>query len=522
MILINSSPKDALKVFQPFLPISVPIGIGFLISAAEQVGIRVVCIDEQVEDHVLDRVAELVKTIEKPYIFGFSVLTAALKSAIILSKQLKKLYPDSKIVFGGIHPTAHPDEILAYDHIDAVIRGEGEYPLIEFYKRIKAKEDYTNINSLSYRKDGRIIHNKRSPIRKDLSSDPPFPYHLFTNKKYDLGFIMSSRGCPYECIFCSNRIVTGKRYRYRPAEVLVEELEMLYSKYGKRSITFLDDNFLVNKPRIYKLIEEIRKKGLHEKMNFSFQARGDNADRKLMQDLYDTGFHSVFFGMETANPDIMKTLKKGETVKDCINAVKISKRIGYHVSATFIYALPGETHKDRMDCVALSNDLRIALVRYNNAIPYPGTELYEIAKGQNRLFVQGIYENFSSVSTFIESPFKPIPFTYVPPNNTEEEIRRDLLFSYFSFYFNIDRIRQIFMKPEMGVGWFNAGDRVVDILKKMPAILLLGFVLFCKFVQLFHLSVIKKSTRISFRFFFSIFSRLFPGKKASSDVEYSL
>lgn len=513
MILINSSPKDAAKVFQQFLPISVPIGIGFLISAAEREGIRAVCVDEQVEERVLDRVAELVKTIEKPYIFGFSVLTAAMKSAVILSKKLRELYPDSKIVFGGIHPTALPDEVLGYDHIDAVIRGEGERPLIEFYKHVKAGKDYTNIDSLSYRKNGVIIHNKRFPAIEDLSSDPPFPYHLFTNKKYDLGFIMSSRGCPYDCIFCSNRITTGKRYRYRPADVLVEELEMLYSKYGKNSITFLDDNFLVSKPRIYKLIEEIRKKGLHEKMNFSFQARGDNADEKLMQNLFDAGFRSVFFGMETVNPDIMKTIKKGETVEDCINAVKMAKKIGYHVSATFIYGLPGDTHKDRMDCVTLSNDMRIDLVRYNNATPYPGTELYDIAKSQERLFIQDIYENFISVSTFIESPFKPIPFTYVPPGNTEEEIRRDLLFSYFRFYFDFERIRQIFSKPEMNVGWFNAGERLVDILKKIPALLFLGFFMFCKFIQLFHFSVIKKSTRISFGFFFSVFNGLFPEKK---------
>ncbi|MBI2061765.1 MAG: B12-binding domain-containing radical SAM protein, partial [Nitrospirae bacterium] len=422
MILINSSPKDAAKVFQRFLPISVPIGVGFLISALERAGIRAACLDEQVEDHVLDRVAEHVKTMEKPYIFGFSVLTAALKNAVILSKQLRQLYPDSKIVFGGIHPTALPDEVLAYDHIDAVIRREGERPLAEFYRHVKAGTDISSIDGLSYKKNGAIIHNKMSPAMKDLSAEPPFPYHLFTNKRYDLGFIMSSRGCPYDCIFCSNRITTGKKYRYRPADILVQELEELYTKYGKRSVTFLDDNFLVSKPRIYRLINEIRAKGLHEKMNFTFQARGDNADEKLMRDLFDVGFHSVFFGMETANPEMMKTIKKRETVEDCVNAVQIARKIGYHVSATFIYALPGDTHKDRMDCVTLSNDLKIDLVRYNNATPYPGTELYEIAKCQGRLFIQGIYENFISTSTFTESPFKPVPFSYVPPGNTEEEI----------------------------------------------------------------------------------------------------
>ncbi len=511
MILINSSPKDALKIFQPFLPITVPIGIGFLVAAAEKEGIASEIVDEQVEEDVLGRIAELTAKLQKPYIFGFSVLTAAMKSAVVLSAKLRELYPDSKIVFGGIHPTALPDEVLAYPQIDAVIRGEAERSLVEFYRCVKAGKDYRQIESLSYRSDTGLVHNTRSSIRADLGEDPPFPYHRFIHPRYDLGFIMSSRGCPYDCIFCSNRITTGKRYRFRPAAILADELEMLYVKYGRRTVGFMDDNFLVSKPRVYQLIEAIKQKGLHEKMSFAFQARGDNVNEQLLKDLFAAGFRSVFFGMETASPEIMKTIKKGETVEDCVKAVQMAKAIGYHVSATFIYGLPGDTHKDRMDCVDLSLALKIDMIRYNNATPYPGTELFEMAKSQGRLHVQGLYENFNSVSTFIESPFSPIPFTYVPPNNTENEIRRDLLYSYFRFYFDAERVKQIFRKPERGVGWFNAGNRLAEVLKKIPAVTLLGFFMFCKFIQLFNYCVIKKETRISAGFFFSIFKGLFGG-----------
>jgi hypothetical protein len=241
-----------------------------------------------------------------------------------------------------------------------------------------------------------------------------------------------------------------------------------------------------------------------------------NEDAKIMRDLYDAGFRSVFFRLETASPELMKTIRKGETVQECIDAVMLSKKIGYHVSATFIYALPGDTHKDRMDCVDLSLDLNIDMVRYNNATPYPGTELYDIAKKQGRLNIQGLYENLNSVSTFIESPFKAIPFTYVPPGNTEAELRRDLLYSCFRFYFDLERIRQIFKKPQAGVGWFNAGNRFIDQLRKIPAMVTLAFFMSCKFMQLFHYSIFKKETRISIGFFFSIFKGLFgpPGKKA--------
>lgn len=513
MILINSSPKNALKIFQPFLPIFVPIGIGCLVAAAEREDIKVKIIDEQIEGDVIELVREYVKGMEKPYIFGFSVLTAAFKNALKVSKELKQIYPDSIILFGGIHPTAMPNEVLSYNHVDYVIRGEGEKILIEFYRYVKEGRDYTHLDNLSYRKNGKVVHNSRRFIMDALDSYPKFPYHLFDPKRYDLGFVLSSRGCPYQCIFCSNRVTTGRKYRFRSAGTVVDELEMLNQKYEKKYILFFDDNLLVSEERIYELIDAIKKKNLHRKMSFNFQARGDNVNPKLLHDLYGAGFRSIFFGMETASEKVMQIVKKGETVSQCIDAVRVAKKVGFHVSATFIYGLPGETHTDRAEAVRLSRELNIDMVRYNNATPYPGTELYEIAKRENRLNIQGVYENFISVSTFIENPLRPISFTYVPEGNTEAQIRRDLLFSYFSFYLDINRLKSIFTRPDQGVGWFNAGERIWDIFKKLPALLSLAMMLFFKFNQLFYYSVVKKETAISLRYFLKIFDGLRLKKK---------
>jgi len=518
MILINSSPKDALKIFQPFLPIFVPVGVGCLLAAAEREGIKAQFIDEQIEDDVLGRVSEYVKTMERPYIFAFSVLTAAFKNAVLVSKELKRLYPDSIILFGGIHPTALPDEVLSFDHIDFVLRGEGEKSLIELYRCVKGGKDLTHMDNLSYRRSGEIIHNKMSQILEDLDSYPPFPYHRFTSNAYDIGFVISSRGCPYQCIFCSNRVTTGRKYRFRSAEAIVSELDMLYHKFNKRYILFLDDNLLVSKKRIYSLLEQIKEKGLDKKMTFNFQARGDNVDYKLLQDLYDCGFRSIFFGLETASERLMKIVKKGETVAQCIGAVKMAKEIGFHVSATFIYALPEETHQDRMDSVHLSRALQLDMVRFNNATPYPGTELYEIAKREKRLNVKGLWENFNSVSTFIENPFNRIPFSYVPEGNTEEQIRRDILFSYFNYYLDFERLKKIFTSPDKGVGWFNAGESFFDILKKIPALFFLVMMMFLKFGQLFYYTVLKKETAISFRHFLKVFEGLWRKRKSDDSA----
>ena len=509
MILINSSPKSALKIFQPFLPIFVPVGVGFLISALKQSGIEAQFIDEQIDDDVLNKIKKMTEKLEKPYIFGFSVLTAAYKSALELSRKLKEIYPDSIVIFGGIHPTAEPDDVLEYDHIDIVVRGEGEQILPELYKCIKSGISYKKLKSISYKEDNNIIHNERAEIIRDLDKMPAFPYEVFADKNYDLGFIMSSRGCPYKCIFCSNRITTDKGYRYRCAKSIVNELELLHNKFGQKYALFLDDNFLVNKKRIYELIDAIKVRDLHNKMTFNFQARGDNVDEEILRDLYSAGFRSIFFGIETASNEILKTIKKGETIEQIIDAVNISKKIGFHVSATFIFALPGESHKDRMKWVELSHELNLDMVRFNNATPYPGTELYEMAKKEGRIFIKGVYENFNSVSTFIENPFDKIPFSYVPSGETETEIRKDILFSYLSFYFNFNRLKQIFTRPDQGVGWFDSGGKILETIRKVPAIFLLFFMLSFKYIELFFSILFGYKTKITRNEFFKIFTRFF-------------
>lgn len=503
MILINSSPKNALKVFQPFLPIYVPIGIASLATMAERKGIKVLLIDEQVEEDIIGLAVQYARQLQPPYIFGFSVLTIAVKNALAAAKELKRIYPESFIVFGGIHPSAMPDEMLSRDQVDIVVRGEADEVLFELYECIKAGRDYTGIHNLSFRRDGKIVHNEIKFLQGSLDDYPPFPYDLFaSNNRYDYGFVISSRGCPYRCIFCSNRVVTGKRYRTKSPQRIVDELTLLLQKYRQRHILFIDDNFLVNKERIYSLINLIKAKGLHREMSFSFQARGDNVNPGLLKDLFDAGFRSVFFGIETASEDIMEVIKKDETVAQCAAGVKMAREAGFNTSATFIYGLPTETHRDRMDCLRLSKELKLDLVRYNNATPYPGTELYEIAKIEKRLNISGLYENFISTSTFIENPFKQIPFAYVPPGNTEAQIRRDLLLSYFSFYIDFGRLKRMFFRPpEQNLGWFDSGEKLAEKVRKIPALLFLAVTLCCKLMQLGYYLFLKPETAIGYRYF---------------------
>lgn len=484
MIVINSSSKDGMKILQPFFQTTVPLGMGYLMAVTEREGIRIELIDEQIERDVVEAIKKYVNNMERPYIFGFSVLTAALKNSIIVSKRLKELYPDSIIVFGGIHPSALPEEILSYRHIDLVVIGEGEKAVPELYRLIKNGKDFRHLENIAYMSDGKMVRNKQAMAVEEFDRMPAFPYHRFDPKKYDLGIVMTSRGCPYDCIFCSNRVITGKRYRFRPAESIMEDLDIIHHKYNKAFIAFWDDNLLVSKERIQILASEIRKRGFDKKVTFTFQARADNVDKAILTDLFNSGFKSIFFGIESASDRLLKILKKGESVEDCRRAVKMAKDIGFIVGATFIYGIPGETHKERMDCVDLAKELQLNMVRFNNATPYPGTELFDIAKREGRLNINGLYENFNSVSCFIENPFKKIPFSYVPLNNSEEDIRMDILLSYFRSYFDIKKMTKVLTKRDE-LGWLNMGGTLMEKIEKVPRVLLLMGIMLVKFGQLF-------------------------------------
>ncbi len=128
----------------------------------------------------------------------------------------------------------------------------------------------------------------------------------------------------------------------------------------------------------------LAKRALTKKMTFEFQARADNADYEILKDLYNSGFKGIFLGIESASNTLLKTIKKGETIEEIMKAVHIAKEIGYYVNATFIYGIPGETHKDRMDCVKLSKKLNLDMVRFNNATPLSRTELWDIANMEGK------------------------------------------------------------------------------------------------------------------------------------------
>ncbi len=445
MIFINTCPDYLDREHVAFNPAYIPIGIGYLIEILKINGITSHCIDQQIDSNVLKSIRKLTPQLSSPYIFGFSVMTGAYKNAINLSLKIKSIYPDSVIIFGGIHPTALPQEVLENKHIDIVVRGEGENIITELYNCVKNKRSFNHIDNISYVKNGGVFHNKQVLIN-DINELPIFPYSLFKSKKYDLGFTMSSRGCPYDCVFCSSKIMNHGRLRCRSTEIIIQELTNLYSQHNLKHVFFIDENFLANHKRVIELVEAIKNSEFYNKMFFSFLARGDNISDDILKLLYGAGFRTVFIGIETASERLMKIINKGETTKQVLDAIELAKNNGFLVATTFIFGLPEETKADRMISINLIKTINVDFIKINNAVPYPGTNLFNIAKKEKSLFVKGMYENFYSMSILLQNPFKKNNFPYLPVQNSEICIRRDIFKAYSAFYLNPKRFKNHFSK----------------------------------------------------------------------------
>lgn len=451
MLLINPSQEKFGGFLSRYMQIGIPVATGVLAAYMKKHGVKVNVVDEEIDPLTPARLPELVAGLEKPYIFAITCLTAHVVRAYRLTAMLKALYPDCKVVVGGLHPTALPREPLQHG-VDFVVRGEGEEVLLQLHNAIRGDRDYGNILGLTYRRDGVAVDNPEAPLIPDINSIPMFPYELFEHPKYDMGFMVSSRGCPYRCNYCSIRMMNGTTYRYLSASRIVEELDVLINRYRQKEVLFYDDNFCFKKRRVKEVCEAIMSAGLHKKASFSIQTRADNFYPDVVPLLAEANFKHAGFGMETGLDRLAHIISKGETVQQHRDAVALAQRHGMTTSLFMIFGLPTETHADRRETYGVVSSMKPQESKYNNLIPYPGTPLYEHLKDGSRVHVGSGWGNFNSTLSVTRSIFDKTPLPYVPETMSEFELKRDIIYFNLKTYFTPRVIKGILL-GQKGSGW---------------------------------------------------------------------
>ncbi len=357
-----------------------PLGVGYIAGVLQKEGYKV---------KVLDLNVETIKISSIPYqdfdIVGISTDTTRYPLAINIAKYAKA--KDCKVVIGGPHTTFLDKETLETGFIDYVVRGEGEYILLDLIRALEGKKDISDVKGISYIKDGELIRNPNAELIKDLDSLPFPARNLLPMDRYTAKLdgtyatsLVTSRGCPFNCSFCSASAFSGVEWRSRSVNNIIEELEILHKKYGYKAIAFFDDNFTLNPKRVTELCEEILRLGWKFKWWAFSRVEGILNNPKMVELMAKAGNYMVFIGFESANQEILDSFKKRLVVEKAKEAINILHKNKIKVMGSFIIGAMEETKEMIQRTINYAKKLDPDIAQFSILTPYPGTALFEEVK----------------------------------------------------------------------------------------------------------------------------------------------
>jgi len=372
-----------------------PLGLAYLAAVLEKDKHEVRIIDAPTLSYRMSRIGDEIKKF-RPQIVGLTATTSTIYEAYQLANMVKEISSSIKVIAGGPHVTFTARETLEEcPYMDVVVRREGEETSEELINLLKSSpQDISfleKVKGITFRINGKIMETEDRPFIKDLD-ELPFPaYHLLPMDKYKLegkrfANIITSRGCPFSCIFCSSSELCGKTWRGRSAENVIEEIKLLSERYGVKEIEFLDDTFTLNKKRVERICDLLIK----EKLNISWacSSRVDTLSEELVNHLREAGCHTIYLGIESGSQHTLDIINKGITLIQAERAIRIVKKAQLNTLGTFIIGIPGETIKTIKKTISFAKKLSPTLVQFTICTPYPGTKLFQMAKEKGWLITQ--------------------------------------------------------------------------------------------------------------------------------------
>ena len=381
VMLINPYDENAVKNALGF--ITPPLNLMYLASSLEEESYSVKIIDDDLLQKGYENVSKQAEKLN-PQLVGVTATTSTIKSALKYLELIKNILPESLTVIGGPHTTFMPYETLKNsDNLDVVVIGEGEETMVDLTNHATQNiEDINDVNGIVYRdwKDVNLKTTEKRPLIKDLDKLPFPARHLVPFDSYGVsqeqtGGIITSRGCVYNCNYCSSSLIMGKKFRSRSPGNVVDEIEELIDTYHINDIGFMDDTFMLNKKRASDIADEIKARDLD--LTFVASSRVDRVDKKLLENLKSSGLKTIYYGVESGSQRILDLMKKGITLKNVEDAVKMAKDVNLDVLTSFILGYPGETEEDMNTTIDFSTKLDSDYCQYSILTPFPGTPIYK-------------------------------------------------------------------------------------------------------------------------------------------------
>lgn len=402
-----------------------PLGLAYLASIARQKGHEVRIVDSIVEGLSFDDVGNIIRDYS-PDIVGLTATTSMIPDAYRVADTAKGLSKDIKVIIGGPHVTFTPDITLKESNsIDYIVRGEGETVFSNLLDYLSGKGDLKNVRGISFRGPNGPVSNPAEQLIMDVDSIPEPALDLLPMKKYrvgkrEFGTIVTSRGCPYNCMFCSSSLQFGKRWRGHSAERVMHELTNLVYHFGKREIEFLDDTFTLNMKRAMQLTSMMRDEGLD--ISWSASARVNLFDKEMAGALKNAGAHTVYFGVESGVQKTLNFMGKGITLDMAERSVRSARESGLRTLGSFILGFPHESTADVKQTIKFATKLELSFAQFTIATPYPGTRLWDIALKSN-LITSLDWRQYTTLSPVMKLQ-----------NFSSQEIMKWLQKAYMKFY----------------------------------------------------------------------------------------
>jgi radical SAM superfamily enzyme YgiQ (UPF0313 family) len=399
ILLINPPVREWAK------PNCFPLGLGYIAAVLEQEGHEIEVMDINAFRWTQDEVEDKIKNAEFDVV-GIGGIVTVYRYVKWLISIIKRYHPQKRVIVGGSVATSVPKTLLERTAADIAVIGEGEETAKELFQALENNEDdLSGVNGIWLKdKKGRIHITSPRPIIKNLDTLPLPAWDLFPmdiylknpvgapnrNKWVDGNQVddtlsinlFATRGCPYKCVYCYHDFM-GQGYRTRSPQNMFGEMEMLYQRYGVKYFHFVDDEFVMNKKFVYEFCEAVR--GVNLGFTWGCSGRVNLMTENLIATMANSGCVLIGYGIESGSQKMLDIMRKKVTVEQAKQAVKLTQRYLGWADCSFMIGIPGETKETIQETIDFCKELNLVPEVIFFATPYPGTELYEIAKARNKI-----------------------------------------------------------------------------------------------------------------------------------------
>jgi radical SAM superfamily enzyme YgiQ (UPF0313 family) len=414
----NSAVKSVVGVSSP------PLGLAYIASVLRQ-NHEVKIIDSNVLNYTISDVERELRSFN-PDVVGITSVTPSIYEAYKVAETAKKVREDCKVVLGGPHATFMPRQTMEEcEYIDIIVRGEGEETTSELIENIEKGAPLNEVKGITFREKNEIIDTEPRPFIKNID-DIPFPsrdllpMHLYKFNGVKYTTMLTSRGCPFKCSFCSSSRLFGGYWRGRSPENVLEEMKIVYEEYGIRNIEFMDDTFTLNQERAEKICDEIIKQGWD--ISWGASSRVDTLSKKLVEKMKKAGCWIIFLGIESGSQKILDAIGKRITLEQVKKAVKILKDAGIQVLGSFIIGFVQDTKETIKETIKFAKSLNLNYAEFSILTPYPGTPIFDYAKKHGMLLTED-WSKYTAIEPIVKIE-----------GVSEKEIKALFQKAYITFY----------------------------------------------------------------------------------------